>query len=135
MEPRYLRFVKNMVRYIEDFVNQEVPLYMTKVSLFSQLKETFSRRFKVFARQKGKRKNNQNIATPDFRKEIDITPFSLSNLKPFSIPFSFPKDCKIDLVTVFDAILTSRKTRKKLQCLYENLTSNNLRKTALLKKI
>ena len=47
MEPRYLRFVKNMVRYIEDFVNQEVPLYMTKVSLFSQLKETFSRRFKV----------------------------------------------------------------------------------------
>ena len=34
-----LRFVKNMVRYIEDFVKQEVPLYMTKFSLFSQLKE------------------------------------------------------------------------------------------------
>ena len=27
----------------------------------------------------------------------------------------------IDLVTVFDAILTSRQTREKLQCLYENL--------------
>ena len=29
----------------------------------------------------------------------------------------------IDLVTVFDAILTSRQTREKLQCLYENLMS------------
>ena len=35
-----LRFVKNVVRYIEDFVKQEVPLYMTKFSLFSQLKES-----------------------------------------------------------------------------------------------
>ena len=34
----------------------------------------------------------------------------------------------IDLVTVFDAILTSRQTREKLQCLYENLMSNNFRK-------
>ena len=31
----------------------------------------------------------------------------------------------IDHVTVFDAILTSRQTREKLQCLYENLISNN----------
>ena len=37
----------------------------------------------------------------------------------------------IDLVTVFDAILTSRQ----LQCLYENLMSNNFHKTAVLKKI
>ena len=41
----------------------------------------------------------------------------------------------IDLVTVFDAILTSRQTREKIQCLYENLMSNNYRKTAVLKKI
>ena len=41
----------------------------------------------------------------------------------------------IDLVTVFDAILTSRQTREKLPCLYENLMSNNFRKTAVLKKI
>ena len=41
----------------------------------------------------------------------------------------------IDLVTVFDAILTSRQTREKLQCLYENLMSNNFRKMAVLKKI
>ena len=41
----------------------------------------------------------------------------------------------IDLVTVFDAILTSRQTREKLQCLYENLMSNDFRKTAVLKKI
>ena len=37
---------------------------------------------------------------------------------------------KIDLVTAFDAILTC----EKLQCLYENLMSNNFRKTAVLKK-
>ena len=37
----------------------------------------------------------------------------------------------IDLVTVSDAILTSRETREKLQCLYEN----NYRKTAVLRKI
>ena len=40
----------------------------------------------------------------------------------------------IDLVTVFDAILTSRQTREILQCLCENLISNNCRKTAVLKK-
>ena len=41
----------------------------------------------------------------------------------------------IDLVTVFDAILTSRQTREKLQCLFENLMSNNFRKTTVLIKI
>ena len=40
----------------------------------------------------------------------------------------------IDLVTVFDAILTSRQMREKLQCLFENLMSNNFRKTTVLKK-
>ena len=43
---------------------------------------------------------------------------------------------EIDLVTVFDAILTSRQMFEKLQCLYENLMSNNFHKTAaVLKKI
>ena len=46
-----------------------------------------------------------------------------------------PNSSFIDLVTVFDAILTSRQTCEKLQCLYENLMSNNFRKTAVLKKI
>ena len=41
----------------------------------------------------------------------------------------------IDLVTVFDPILTSRQTREKLQCLYENVMWNNFRKTAVLKNI
>ena len=41
---------------------------------------------------------------------------------------------RIDLVTVFDTILTSRQTREKLQCLYENLMSNNFHRTAVLKK-
>ena len=34
---------------------------------------------------------------------------------------------------VFDAILTSRQTCEKLQCLYENLMSNNFHRTAVLK--
>ena len=42
---------------------------------------------------------------------------------------------RIDLVTVFDAILTSRQKREKLQCFYENLMSDNFRKIAVLKKI
>ena len=41
---------------------------------------------------------------------------------------------KIDLVRVFDAILTRRQTSEKLQFLYENLMSNNFRRTAVLKK-
>ena len=42
---------------------------------------------------------------------------------------------RIDLVTVFDAILTRGQTSEKLQCLYENLMLNNFRRTAVLKKI
>ena len=41
----------------------------------------------------------------------------------------------IDLVTVFDAILTSRQTREKLQCLNESVMSNKFRNTAVLKNI
>ena len=64
MEPRYLRFVKNMVRYIEDFVMQEVPLYITKFSLFSQLKENLLQAlYSVCLQKQEKAKNNQNIAT------------------------------------------------------------------------
>ena len=40
----------------------------------------------------------------------------------------------IDLVTVLDAILTSRQTLEKLQCLYENLMLNNLRKNGCSEK-
>ena len=57
-----------------------------------------------------------------------------------TMQFTVPKkselhERQIDLVTVFDAILTSRQTREKLQCLYENLMSNNFLKTAVLNKI
>ena len=41
----------------------------------------------------------------------------------------------IGFVSVLEAILTSRQPREKLQCLDENLMSNNLRKTAVRKKI
>ena len=40
----------------------------------------------------------------------------------------------IGLVTVFDAMLTSRGRCEKLQCLYENLLSKNFREKAVLKK-
>ena len=40
----------------------------------------------------------------------------------------------IDLVTIFDAILTSRETCEKLQCLYENLMSNDFLKRLFWKK-
>ena len=39
----------------------------------------------------------------------------------------------IGLITVFNAILTSRQTGLKLQCLYGNPMSNNFHKTLLLK--
>ena len=35
---------------------------------------------------------------------------------------------------VLEPILTSRQLREKLQCLYENLMSNNFREKAVLKK-
>ena len=44
------------------------------------------------------------------------------------------KQKRIDLVTVFDGILTSRQTRENLQYLYENLMSIIFRRTAGLKK-
>ena len=40
----------------------------------------------------------------------------------------------IDLVTVFDAISTSRQMCEKFQCLYENLMLNNFCRRAVLKK-
>ena len=53
------------------------------------------------------------------------------NLVPHDFRFG---DCEIDLVTVLEVILTSRQRRKKLQCMNENLMSNNFRKKAFLKK-
>ena len=48
---------------------------------------------------------------------------------------SFPSVQQVlGLITVFDAILTSRQTGEKLQRLYENLMSNNFCRTAVLKK-
>ena len=46
-----------------------------------------------------------------------------------------PNVALIDLVTVFDAILTSTQTGDKLQSLYENLMPKNFRRTAVLKEI
>ena len=51
-----------------------------------------------------------------------------------SIKVVRPTQQIIDVVKVFDAILTSRPMCEKLQCLYENLMSNNFLKIAVLKK-
>ena len=56
-----------------------------------------------------------------------------TNLPTYCVALLMPS--AIDLVTVFDAILTNRQKCEKLQCLYENLMSNNFRTTAVLKKI
>ena len=48
-------------------------------------------------------------------------------------PFQ-PLSATMDLVMVLEAILTSRQPRENLQSLYENLMSNNFRKTAVLEK-
>ena len=55
------------------------------------------------------------------------------NIPTYCVALLMPS--AIDLVTVFDAILTNRQTCEKLQCLYENVMSNNFRTTAVLKKI
>ena len=60
---------------------------------------------------------------------------SVFNIQAIEAPVGFSKTVKtIDLVTVFDAILTSWQTCDKLQWLYENIKSNNFRRTAVLKK-
>ena len=51
----------------------------------------------------------------------------------YSCKLIFIRLSSIDLVTDFDAILTSRPVREKLQCLYENPMSNNFRRTVLKK--
>ena len=77
---------------------------------------------------------NQHQIAPGLPQMSAQTVFAvyISNISVGSISYL----CRsIDLVTVFDAILTSRQTREKLQCLYENLMSNNFLKKAVLNKI
>ena len=73
-----------------------------------------------------------------FRPFLDCRPRGMVFRSTTGIAFvSFVLEvyCTIDLDTVFDAILTSGQTCEKLKCLYENVMSNNIRKTAVLKKI
>ena len=45
------------------------------------------------------------------------------------------KNHRIDLLTDLESIFTSWQPREKLQCLYENLMSNNFREMAVLKTV
>ena len=61
--------------------------------------------------------------------------FTMQNFwNPYICIFKRNPIVSIDLVTVFDAILTSRQTCEKLQRFYENLMSHNFSRTAVLKK-
>ena len=46
-------------------------------------------------------------------------------LDPFFMTFALLFSLCVDLVTVLEAILKGRQPREKLQCLYEDLMSNN----------
>ena len=88
-----------------------------------------------------------------FDVDINITIAPKTVVKKFNLPTSYLTHCNfvdekqnwlskagyleelIDLVRVFDVILTSRQTPEKLQCLYGNLMSNNSIKRLFLKKI
>ena len=61
---------------------------------------------------------------------------SKAGKSPSSSPSSSSSASGGKLITLsLDAILTSSQKCEKLQCLYENLMSNNFHKTAVLKKI
>ena len=74
----------------------------------------------------------------NLRSSDDKPFFSIRGGRSFFVPTKtdllIQGGVQIDLVTVFDAILTNRQTCEKLQCVYENLMSNNFPKTAVLKK-
>ena len=87
--------------------------------------------------------SSQTIEEIGEKKNIQVSSLNLqliSEPESFSVhehSTFFPREVfdSIDLVTISDTIFTSRQTREKLQCLYENLMSNNFRRTAVLKKI
>ena len=78
---------------------------------------------------------NETVVVQVSVKHHRTTQCKLANLKPRFFHFIYHAFISIDLVTVFDAILTSRQTREKLQCFYETLMSNNFRRTAVMNKI
>ena len=72
--------------------------------------------------------------TIEFFYELPSFPKKLTN--PRQLPGRGNKHACNRPCHGFNVILTSRQTREKLlQCLYENLKSNNCRKMAVLKKI
>ena len=119
-------------------------LQMPKISPHVHARDTFVPRYSLNKKHGGRSgeetnqlrkdyvKLNEETGTPgDFAENVSAV-CSLCCL--IKVRKKHSVLAKIDLVTVFDAILTSRQTRKKLQCLYENLMSNNFRITAFLKK-
>ena len=73
--------------------------------------------------------NRKTIAAINHQRAIRIK--FRDSVTDFSVGGFFPSVhhlTRIDLVTVLEAILTSGQPHEKLQCLYENLMSNNFRK-------
>ena len=136
------------------FVRRQVrtPVVNRATSLFSQfcghvaehVTRFFVARFNVALSPRTDRMTD-GFSYPLYTSASECLPLNIPEAwkrYPFQAePIGFPleRNCLhlwyIDLVTVFDAILTSRQTREKLQCLYENLMSNNFRRMAVLNKI
>ena len=117
---------------------------MPKISPHVHARDTFVPRYSLNKKHGGRSGEETNKLRKDYVKlnEETGTPGDFAeNVSAVCSLCCLIKDrkkhsvlAKIDLVTVFDAILTGRQTREKLQCLHENLISINFRITAFLKK-
>ena len=75
----------------------------------------------TFSKKKKKWKKNVTFDPRHGTLALDMEPSTLDPRQKDRLYSGMDKTT--DLVTVFDAILTSRQTREKLQCLYENAMS------------
>ena len=66
--------------------------------------------------------------------EIDLIHYIRKQVNASNVGASNSFQGVIGLITVFNPIFTISWARERLQCLYENLMSNNFLKTAVLKK-
>ena len=108
-----------------------IPLLLPTPTIWSSLDHTEAKRRR--RSPKGSRKKMETFWF--FWLWFRLADYSAYDSDFFSYDSAYDSDSqwgRIDLVTVFDAILTSRQTCEKLQCLYGNLMSNNFRKTGFL---
>ena len=117
--------------FIASWLTQAPPLFDTPVSIAN------SRTFEQVRLFIASCKHNSFLLSV---APLVYTPFNFSKGQGQNLWFPSPSLRRIygDLFNGpchgFEAILTRRQKREKLQCLYGNLMSNNFRRTAVLKK-